>query len=69
LALLHAAQAWALMQGRHYVIPDDIRLLAPDVFVHRLIPRGGSRRDSGTVVSEVVHDILQRVSPPTGDGR
>jgi MoxR-like ATPase len=69
LALLHAAQAWALMQGRRYVIPDDIRLLAPDVFIHRLIPRGGSRRDSGTVVSEVVHDILQRVSPPTGDSR
>jgi MoxR-like ATPase len=69
LALLHAAQAWALMQGRRYVIPDDIRLLAPDAFVHRLIPRGGSRRDSGVVVSEVVQDILQRVPAPTSEVR
>jgi hypothetical protein len=37
--------------------------------VHRLIPRGGSRRDSGVVVSEVVQDILQRVPAPTSEVR
>src|SRR5579875_1505645 len=69
LALLHAAQAWALMRGRRYVVPDDVRKLAPDVFVHRLIPRGGSRRDSFQVVHEVVADILERAPAPTGDVR
>jgi MoxR-like ATPase len=69
LALLHAAQAWALMHGRRYVVPDDVRQLAPDVFVHRLIPRGGSRRDSFQVVQDVVADILQKAPPPTGDVR
>ncbi len=69
LALLHAAQAWALMRGRHYVVPDDVRQLAPDVFAHRLIPRGGSRRDSFQVVQDVVADILQKAPPPTGDVR
>jgi MoxR-like ATPase len=69
LALLHASQAWALMRGRRYVVPDDVRRLAPDVFTHRIIPRGGSRRDSHQVVQEVVSDILQKAPTPTGDFR
>ena len=36
LALSHAAAAWAWMQGRDYVTPDDVRELAPDVLRHRL---------------------------------
>ncbi|MGC8487707.1 MAG: AAA family ATPase [Clostridia bacterium] len=69
LALLHASQAWALMRGRRYVVPDDVRRLAPDVFTHRIIPRGGSRRDSHQVVQDVVSDILQKAPAPTGDFR
>ena len=69
VALLQAAQAWALMHGRPYVIPDDIRLLAPDVLVHRLIPRGGVRREGHTVVREIVDDILSKVPVPAGESR
>jgi MoxR-like ATPase len=69
VALLHASQAWALMHGRSYVIPDDVRLLAPDVLVHRLIPRGGVRREGQTVVREIVADILSRVPVPAGSDR
>lgn len=37
LAILHSAKAWALMQGRAYVIPEDIQTILPSVIGHRLI--------------------------------
>lgn len=40
LALFHGAQALAAMQGRDYVIPDDIKPLVIPVLAHRIIPRG-----------------------------
>lgn len=36
LALLKAARAWALMQGRDHVLPDDIQVVLPFVVSHRL---------------------------------
>lgn len=36
LGLLRAARAWALMQGRHHVLPDDIQAVFPSVAEHRL---------------------------------
>ena len=36
LALLKAARAWALMQGREHVLPDDIQTILPSVTAHRL---------------------------------
>jgi MoxR-like ATPase len=51
LALAHTAAAWAWMQGRDYVSPDDVRELAPDVLRHRIAPSlqsrlGGLGRDA-----------------------
>ena len=37
LALFHAAQSLALIRGRDFVIPDDIKRLAPSILSHRLI--------------------------------
>ncbi len=36
LTILHCSQAWALMQGRDYVIPEDIQTVLPGVVGHRL---------------------------------
>ncbi len=36
--LARAAQAYAFIQGRDYVVPEDVKELAPDVLRHRLIP-------------------------------
>jgi MoxR-like ATPase len=36
LALLAAARAWALLQGRPMVIPEDVQAIAPAVMAHRL---------------------------------
>jgi MoxR-like ATPase len=37
LALLRSAKAHAFLQGRHYVVPEDVKVMAPDVLRHRLI--------------------------------
>lgn len=38
LALLGAARAWALLEGRNHVIPEDVQLVLPHVAAHRLQP-------------------------------
>ena len=38
LALLHSARAWALMHGRHQVLPEDVQTVLPSVAGHRLHP-------------------------------
>jgi MoxR-like ATPase len=43
VTLQRAAQAIAFLNGRDYVLPDDIKSLAPNVLSHRIIPAGGQR--------------------------
>jgi MoxR-like ATPase len=38
LALVHAARAWALLEGRDKVIPEDVQAIVPGVATHRLRP-------------------------------
>ncbi|HYN89185.1 MAG TPA: MoxR family ATPase [Ardenticatenaceae bacterium] len=60
LALYQAAQALAALRGREYVIPDDVKLLAPAVLTHRLIISPQMRlrgRTPEDVVSEVVATV------------
>ena len=40
IALLRAACGYALLNGRDYVIPDDVKAMAPHVLCHRIIMRG-----------------------------
>jgi len=50
--LQRAAQAWALFEGRDFVLPDDIKLLAEPVLAHRLGMRG--RAQAALMLQEVV---------------
>lgn len=59
LALQRAAQAKALLDGRNYVVPEDIKTLAPYVLPHRLILHGESNNPRAT--SEVVRAVLDEV--------
>lgn len=43
VALHRAAQAMAFLDDRDYVLPDDVKSLAPHVLAHRMIPVGGRR--------------------------
>ncbi|WP_438353975.1 AAA family ATPase [Microbacterium sp. CJ88] len=62
LQLVRAAKVWAALDGRGYVIPDDVTALLVPVFTHRLIPTratGGVRSRS---VAETVTGILERIA-------
>ena len=55
IALQKATQALAFLSDRTYAIPDDIKLLAPHVLSHRLIPSGG--RKAKTVVEKLLRQV------------
>jgi MoxR-like ATPase len=49
LALVHCSRAWALLEGRDKVIPEDVQAIVPGVAAHRLRPAhdSGRRLDVG----------------------
>ena len=63
LALYRACEAYAAMQGRAYVLPDDIKLLAPGILSHRLLTTARTRM-RGQRALEVIAEILQSVPVP-----
>jgi MoxR-like ATPase len=57
-ALLHAAKAWAGLQGRYFVTPDDVQAMAPSVLAHRLVMRSGPGLEiSRTTITEILADV------------
>ena len=65
IALVRAAQALALLSGRDYILPDDVRRMAPSVLTHRLVLTPESMM-KGTDPFAVLNDILTRVPVPAG---
>ncbi len=63
LALMRAAQALALIRGRDYVIPDDVKALAVPVLAHRVIVRGMYGKTG--VAQTLIQDTLKAVHVPT----
>jgi len=58
IALLRAAQAWALMHSHPGVLPEDVQAVLPSVVGHRLAPREESRfRDAGQVGDFVLNAV------------
>ncbi|HEY9797734.1 MAG TPA: MoxR family ATPase [Leptolyngbyaceae cyanobacterium] len=55
VALQRTAQALAFLDDRDYAIPDDVKLLAPHVLSHRLIPAGGRR--AKTIVEQLLRSV------------
>ena len=63
VSLARAAQAFALAEGRDYVIPDDIKTLAVPVLAHRLLLKGDADRKQDPS-RLLIEEILQRVEVP-----
>ncbi len=63
LYTLQLARALALLDGRDYVIPDDVKLAARYTLVHRLILKPEARA-SNIDPRDIVEDILKSVEPP-----
>jgi MoxR-like ATPase len=68
LQLLRAGRAQAALDGRDYVLPDDIQQLASPVLAHRLLPTAEaqvSRRTPEGVVADLVDRVpLADAAPP-----
>jgi MoxR-like ATPase len=63
IALLSLAKARALVEGRDFVVPEDVRALAVSVLAHRLI-LAPEARATGVTVEEVVLDALAATPTP-----
>ncbi|NQU08035.1 MAG: MoxR family ATPase, partial [Candidatus Abyssubacteria bacterium] len=63
LSLFRTGQAFAAFDGRDYVIPDDVKILAPAVLSHRLIVRPESRLKRRTP-RNLIEEILKAVPAP-----
>ncbi len=65
LALIRTAKTYAASDGRHYVVPDDVKALAGPVLAHRLVLDPEAEFDGVTalgVISQILLDV-----PPPGD--
>ena len=69
LALQRAAQAWAALDGRDFVVPDDVQSLAEPVLAHRLVLARGALLDGGdaaAVLGEIVRGVPVPAEPADG---
>jgi len=63
IALTQAACGLAILEGRNYVIPDDVKRLAPYVLSHRMIMKNRSGA-KGTTALDTINNILENVRIP-----
>ncbi len=61
LALRRSAPAWALMDGRKSVLPEDVQAVLPAVVTHRLLPEDGIEHADG---AQLVRQLLESVPIP-----
>lgn len=64
LTLFRAVQSLALVEGREFAIPDDVKRLVPPVLAHRLICRGNVRLGQRARARAILEQMLQRIPVP-----
>ena len=65
LALRQVAKARALLEGRSFCLPDDVKAYAVEVLAHRLIPAGsGPPEEKRRAAAEAIEDILETTAVP-----
>jgi MoxR-like ATPase len=64
LALLRAARAQALADGRDFLVPDDVKSLAVPALAHRVIVKGRGEQGGGMDAEAVLRSIVQDVAVP-----
>ena len=68
VALYRAAQAWALLDGRDFTLPDDVQAIAAPVLAHRLMV-DVDRQLRGASVDRILQDVLGSVPVPLESAR
>jgi MoxR-like ATPase len=64
LAMARASRVWAASLGRHYVVPDDVKILAIPCLAHRILLDPESEFNGVTAI-DVMVKIISEVLPPT----
>ena len=64
LALTQAAKALAVLDGRDYVVPDDVKSLATAVCAHRLVPRSLTHDGAVAATDAIFRKILETIPVP-----
>ena len=64
LALMNASMAYAAVNGRDYVLPDDVKKMAAPVLSHRLICKGYAVTQNSQLSIQKVQELLARVPAP-----
>jgi MoxR-like ATPase len=64
IALSRAVQAHALIEGRDFVIPDDVKTLAVAVFSHRVMPKSYAHGNQRQAVEAIIERIVESVLVP-----
>ena len=64
MALMRASQAKAAVEGRDFVLPDDVKAVFADVCAHRIICRGYQMGQADTAAKEALADILNKTAAP-----
>ena len=67
IALMKAAQVKAVLEGRDFITPDDIKQMAVPVLAHRMIIKGHAIFSDTENAEDTVRDILRKVPVPTED--
>lgn len=62
--LYRTAQAYALVKGRTYCIPDDIKELSAPVFAHRIIPAAATIEEASEDAAAIIEEIVSEVTVP-----
>lgn len=65
LSLYRSAQALALIEGRDFVVPDDVKRLAPLVLSHRVILKGFVRTGQREAAETIIRRIIEQTPVPT----
>ena len=64
LTLYRAAQSLALVSGRNYVVPDDVKVLAVPVLAHRIVGKSFLQAGEFSAAEAIVRDIVDRLRVP-----
>jgi MoxR-like ATPase len=65
LTLFRAAQSFALVSGRGYVIPDDVKALAVSVLAHRVVGKSFLQAGEFGASEAIIRDIVDRIRVPS----
>lgn len=64
ICLYRASQAFALVEQRDFVVPDDVKQLAVPVLAHRVIPRGYLHSGQRDAVERIIEQLIDQVPTP-----